>query len=190
MKKVIISILCISGIFAGEPKTFTVDVENTSLRWHAEKVTGSHWGYVTMNEGTVTVDGKKIVSGEFSVDLTSMSNKDMSDSPWADKLMNHLKSDDFFDVENHPTATFKITDTKFKGGAFSIDGDITFRGITQPITFLAVVKFAKDGPSATGQLKIDRTLFGMKYRSGQFYPEIGDKMIYDEFTVDFDLKTK
>ena len=90
MKKVIIPIICLSFLFAGNGKSFTVDVENTSLRWKGVKVTGSHWGYVTMKEGTVTIDGNKIIAGDFAVDLTTMTEEEMGDSPLKIKLLNHI----------------------------------------------------------------------------------------------------
>ena len=188
MKKMIIPIFCLSFLFAGNGKSFTVDVENTSLRWKGVKVTGSHWGYVTMKEGTVTIDGNKIIAGDFAVDLTTMTEEEMGDSPLKIKLLNHLKSDDFFDVANHPMAHFKLLHASYNQGAFMIQGALTIRGITRPVEFLAVVQFSDQEPGATGQIKIDRTKYNMKFRSGQFFPDVGDKMIYDEFTIDFEVK--
>jgi polyisoprenoid-binding protein YceI len=78
----------------------------------------------------------------------------------------------------------------FQQGKFRVKGDLTIRGITQPVEFPVLIQFSDEGPRATGQIKIDRTLYNMKYKSGNFFPEIGDKMIYDEFTVDFDIVTK
>ena len=190
MKKVIIPIICLSFLFAGNGKSFMVDVENTSLRWKGVKVTGSHWGYVTMKEGTVTMEGKNILAGNFSVELSSMTEESMGDSPWKPKLLNHLKSDDFFDVANHPTAHLKLASAVYNQGVFLIQGDLTIRGITHSVEFPAVIRFSDLGPRATGQLKIDRIKYNMKFRSGKFFPEIGDKMIFDEFTVDFDVKAK
>ena len=188
MKKSLILIFCFSLIFGGKGTTFSLDVDKSSLRWTGVKVTGSHWGYIMMKEGQVTVDGKNIISGNFTVDLDSMTEEDMGDGPWKGKLLNHLKSDDFFDVKNNPESVLKITSAVFNHGAYSIQGDLTIRGITHPIEFPAVVQFSDKGPKATGQIKIDRTLYGMKYKSGKFFPEIGDKMIYDEFTIDFEVK--
>ena len=87
-----------------------------------------------------------------------------------------------------PYTTLFRSSAVFNHGAYSIQGDLTIRGITHPIEFPAVVQFSDKGPKATGQIKIDRTLYGMKYKSGKFFPEIGDKMIYDEFTIDFEVK--
>ena len=190
MKKVIISFFCLAPLIAGDAKTYTVDVNQTSLRWKGMKVTGSHWGYVTMAEGLVIINGKNIIAGEFSVDLNSMTEEEMGDSPWKIKLLNHLKSDDFFDVTNHPVVRFKLTRATFNQGAFKFKGDMTIRGITHPVEFPAVVRFSDQGPSATGQIVIDRTNYNMKYRSGKYFPDVGDKMIYDEFTIDFSVQTK
>ena len=190
MKHLMALTICLSMLYSGEGKIYSVDLERSTLKWTGTKVTGSHWGYVTMKEGSVTLEEKKVLSGEFTVDMKIITNEDMDDSQWKAKLLNHLRSDDFFDVTNYPTASFSLKSSLFQQDKFRVKGDLTIRGITQPVEFLAMIQFSDEGPRATGQIKIDRTLYNMKYKSGKFFPEIGDKMIYDEFTVDFDIVTK
>jgi len=190
MKRIIIINILLTILFSKNIQSYTIDTENSQLRWEASKVTGSHWGYIKMKKGEIILNGEKVVSGEFFVDLNTITVEDMGVSPWAEKLVNHLKSDDFFYVENFPLASLVLISADFKKGSFTITGDLTIKGKTHPISFPAVINFSEFGPSASGQLKIDRTNYNIIYRSGKFYPDIGDKLIYDEFIIDFILKTK
>ncbi len=108
------------------------------------------------------------------------------------KLVDHLKSDDFFAVGAHPTATFIITKTvPGKSNEFTITGDLTIKGIAKSITFPAKVTESKGVYSATGKFKINRLDWGVKYNSGKFFDPkaLGDKMINDEIEIELDLKT-
>ena len=115
---------------------------------------------------------------------------DMKDSPYGKKLENHLRSSDFFDTENHSRASLIITGASHNGNLVNIAGDLTIKGISHPLEFSATVGFSDKGASAKGQIKIDRTLYDIKYRSGKYYPDIGDKMIYDFFKLEFEVKAE
>ena len=188
MKKLFILVLFLSLIYTQNEKTFTLNPDNTVLRWTAEKVTGTHWGYVKVESGSVMVKGKKILTGECIVDMSTITVMDMKDSPYGIKLENHLRSTDFFDTENHSRASLKIKSVSYKQGSVDLTGDLTIKGKSHPVEFSAVLKFSDKGATAKGQIKIDRTLYDIKYRSGKFYPDIGDKMIYDVFKLDFEVK--
>jgi len=188
MRNTFIILLSFSFLFSGDEKTYSVDLESSRLKWTATQVTKSHWGYISMKEGNIIIDGKNIISGEFQVDMTSIVVRDMDESPWRTKLENHLKSSDFFNVEKFPISQLTITKVSFNQVAFNVMGDITIRGITHPVEFPAIIQFSDSEPRATGQIKIDRTLFDVNFRSGKFFTDLGDKMIYDDFTIDFELK--
>jgi polyisoprenoid-binding protein YceI len=97
------------------------------------------------------------------------------------KLEGHLKSDDFFGVAAHPTATIKFTKVVSRGvaGEYKITANITIKNITKEIKFNAT---AKDG-TANATIKLDRSDFDIKYGSGSFFDNLGDKTIYDEFDL-------
>ena len=190
MKKLFIPVLFLSFVYAQNEKTFTLNPDNTVLRWTAEKVTGTHWGYVKVEGGSVVVKGKKILTGECIVDMSTITVMDMKDSPYGIKLENHLRSTDFFDTENHSRASLKIKSVSYKQGSVDLTGDLTIKGISHPVEFPATLGFSDKGASAKGQIKIDRTLYDIKYRSGKYFPDIGDKMIYDVFKIDFEVKAE
>lgn len=117
-----------------------------------------------------------------------MTVDDIKDANGNARLLNHLKSDDFFSVEKHPNATFVITSVKKKSGStHDITGNLTIKGITQPVTFPAEVVVNGSQLNAKATITIDRTKFDIKYRSKSFFENLGDKTIYDEFTLDVEL---
>ncbi|WP_445715767.1 YceI family protein [Flavobacterium sp.] len=165
--------------FAVNAQTKKVDVTKSSINWVGKKVTGSHEGTITLKEGALVFKGKKVVNGNFTVDMTTINTTDLS-GKGKTNLDGHLKSDDFFGVEKFPTATlvFKTIGEK-SNGVYAVTADLTIKGITHPIKFELTV----DGNMASTTLKVDRTKYDIKYGSGSFFSDLGDKTIYDEFEL-------
>jgi polyisoprenoid-binding protein YceI len=167
--------------------TFKVDASKSTVKWNAKKVTGEHTGTVNLANGALIVDGTKITGGSFEIDMTSIKCEDLTDAGYNAKLVGHLKSDDFFSVEKHPKAAFKITKAEGSGANYTLTGDMTIKGITQSISFPATVKADAKGVTATSKITLDRTKWDIRYGSKSFIPNIGDKAIYDDFTIDLTL---
>ncbi len=171
--------------FSLQSQQYNADTEKTSVKWTGEKVTGEHFGYVDLKSGTFIVKNNKIVSGEFVINLVSITNEDIESDEYNKKLVGHLKSDDFFSVEKYPTSTLVVKEsTPFKDGKTTVKGDLTIKGITKPISFDA--KKLSDS-KYEAKIVIDRTKYNVKYGSGKFFDNLGDKMIYDDFTLDIVL---
>lgn len=161
-----------------------VDVESSEVTWTGEKVTGSHHGTIQLESGYLMMEDEKIVGGEFVMDMSTITVTDLSGENKG-KLEGHLKSDDFFGVENHPTAKLVITSAASKGnGVYGIVGDLTIKNETHPITF----DLKMNEESASTQLTIDRSKYNVRYGSGSFFDNLGDKTIYDNFELDVNLK--
>ena len=157
-----------------------VDLKNSTFKWTGTKVSGSHFGKVKLKSATLDEKKGHINSGEFVMDMNSISCDDLQ-GEWMDKLIGS-KNDDFFGVDKHPTAKLKVK----HGMMGKMDAELTVKGITQPVTF----SYKQEGKKYTGTLKFDRTKFGIKYGSGSFFDNLGDKMIHDDVTVDFVVMTK
>jgi polyisoprenoid-binding protein YceI len=172
------------------PSTLTVDPAKSEINWHATKVGGEHKGIVKLAKGTLEVDGNKLKGGEFEMNMTTIVDTD-KDTPNT-RLTNHLRSDDFFSVEKHPSSTFRITKAepiaKAKPGEpnYTITGDLTIKGVTHPNTFPATVKIAGNGAEATAKVTVNRMKYDIQYRSS-FLGTAADKIIYDDFTIDLKL---
>lgn len=167
-------------------QTKKVDTSASSLKWNGKKVTGEHHGAIDLKSGSITLQNNQITEGNFVIDMSSMTNEDLSGDT-REKLLGHLKSDDFFSVESFPEATLKIkSSTKFTNGKTTVKGDLTIKGITHPIEFEA----NKSGDTYTANIEVDRTLYNVRYGSNKFFDNLGDKAIYDTFTLDVKLVTK
>ena len=166
----------------------TVNKAESQIRWEASKVTGTHWGYVPLKNSTLDYASGKITGGSFDMDMVNLTVEDLTDAKSKGNLTGHLKSDDFFSVEKFNTATFKITEAKSSNGKdYTITGTLTIKGIAQKVSFPAVVAVAGKKVTATGKITFDRTKFDIKYRSGSYFEDLADKMIYDEVKLDVKL---
>lgn len=171
-------------------KTYTVDSEASTLAWVGKKVTGQHNGEITIKSGSVDFSKTKL-DGSFTIDMTSINVLDL-EGEYKGKLEGHLKSDDFFSVEKFPTAKFEITKATTKGnGEFDVTGNLTIKGITNPVSFPAKVTTTSEGLlKATADIVFDRSKWDVKYGSGSFFDGLGDKMIYDDVELSLELIAK
>ncbi|MDO1511867.1 YceI family protein [Maribacter confluentis] len=191
MKKSLLSLalVAIFGLTATastpkEDEKKQVNVSASTVTWKGYKVTGEHNGTIKLKSGFLEMNGKKLTGGEFVVDMTTISCSDLEPGQGKEKLEGHLKSGDFFGVENHPTSKLVFTSVKpMNDTSYTVTGDLTIKGITSPVT-LVVSMFEN---KATATIKVDRTKFDIKYGSGSFFDNLGDKAIYDEFDLVVDL---
>lgn len=178
----------VSAADNGKASNLKVNSAKSELTWLGKKVTGEHTGKITLKEGTLILDGAKLTGGKFVADLNSITCTDLTDKDYNGKLIGHLKSDDFFSVEKHPTATFVVTKAVAKSaGVYDVTGNLTIKGITKPATFPVTVKTTATGAEATGKLVVDRSKYDIKYNSKSFFENLGDKMINDDFSIDVKL---
>ena len=162
----------------------TVNVEESTITWLGKKVTGQHQGTIALKSGMLKFDENTLVGGNFVIDMTSIANTDLQGGGKA-KLEGHLKSNDFFGVEKHPTATLQITKAeKQSGNTYAVTGSLSIKGITNPIAFNMDV----NENTATAAVKVDRTKYDIKYGSASFFDGLKDKAIYDDFDLNVTLK--
>ena len=176
----------------GEKAAFEIDTKASKVYWTAKKVTGEHTGYLSIAGGSLRVENNNVVGADIKMDLNSIVCTDLTDDQWNKKLVGHLKSDDFFSVEKYPNATFEITSMN-KGKnteEYDVKGNLTIKGITNEINFPAKVSMVNGVVMANGTAKLDRTKWDIRYGSGKFFEGLGDKMIYDEFEIKFDISAK
>lgn len=172
---------------------YTVDTQNSLLTWKGSKVTGSsHEGTLKLSAGTLKVEGGNLVAGNFTIDMNSLDNTDLKGKDGYEKLLGHLKSDDFFSVATFPTATFEITGATAKTGdanaTHDISGNLTIKGITKNLTFPAKVTIDPTTLNATASFFFDRALYDVKFGSKNFFENLGDNAINNEIEIKVDLK--
>jgi polyisoprenoid-binding protein YceI len=179
----------------GQSSRRAIDTENSIVEWVGAKVTGEHSGIIRLSEGYLEYDGEKILGGKFVIDMNSLENQDILRDDRKRNLEKHLKSDDFFDVSNHPTAEFEISSAVVahkvnSEQTYRFYGDLTIKGITHVIDFESDVKFTDQGARASGKMIINRAQYNIRYKSGSFYEDLGDRLIYDEFSISFNVVTQ
>lgn len=193
MKTIILTSLLITGLYA-QAEIYKADTTASQIQWTGFKKMGSsHTGQIKLKEGSVEVTKKNLTKAEFTVDMSTISNDDLVQSPeFQKKLVTHLSSEDFFNSAKYPTASFKLISAKSTGkNEFTVKGDLTMIGNTQSVEFPLTVKFEKNQALAEAKIKIDRTKWGLKYGSGNFFKELAaDKIISDEFELNIKITAK
>lgn len=170
---------------------YKVDKQQSKVNWVGKKVTGEHQGFINISDGKVITNGKTVTGGTFDIDMTSITCTDLTDKGYNDKLVGHLKSDDFFGTEKFPKATLVITSAKDLGkGQYTVAGNLTIKGITKPVEFPAAIQVTEKEVRSTARIKVDRTKYDIKYGSGSFFDNLGDKAIDNEFELNVDLIAK
>lgn len=136
-----------------------VDTTQSVVAWRGNKVSGSHNGTVKIKSGSLSVANGKITGGNFVMDLNTITDVDLS-GEYKTKLETHLKSGDFFDVANHPEATFAITEAKDS----TISGNLTIRGVSKNITFpFTTTELSETSVKAMADFNIAREDWGVSY---------------------------
>jgi polyisoprenoid-binding protein YceI len=167
---------------------FKVNTSQSAVKWNGKKVTGEHYGTIKLKSGDLKVANGQVTGGNFEMDMNSMVCEDLTNQDMNARLIGHLKSDDFFSVEKHGTSKFVLTNVKkVSGNEYEFTGNLTIKGITHPVTFKANTEVTGNQLKANGKITVDRTKYDIKFRSGKFFSDLGDNLIYDDFTLDFNL---
>jgi polyisoprenoid-binding protein YceI len=165
-----------------------VDLKKSSVEWTGKKLTGEHYGNVALTKGELLFKDIKLSGGSFEIDMTSITCSDISDDKSNKRLVDHLKSEDFFAVAKFPTAKFVITKADLTGtNNYNISGDLTIKGITHTITFPATVNIVSGVTSATATIVFDRSKYDIKFGSQSFFENLGDKLVYDDVEMKINL---
>lgn len=176
-------LLTVSAVSSAQQKK--INVATSTINWVGKKVTGQHSGTLKIKEGIVVFNKKKLKGGLITVDMTSITATDLKAGEGKEDLEGHLKTEDFFGVVKYPMAKIDFKLIADNGdGSYNVTANLTIKDVTAPVTFKIVV----NGNAASTNLKIDRTKYGIKYGSGSFFENLGDKTIADEFELAVALK--
>ena len=167
-------------------QTFKIVSTQSNIDWVGRKVTGAHNGTVAIKEGEIVLKDGKLTGGNFVIDTTSIKILDVTDPATNAQFFGHLASDDFFSTEKYPEATLVI----FSVSGNHVEGNLTIKGITHPVGFDVIVNVNEDQLTAAGKLVIDRTKYDMKFRSGNFFKDLGDTLIYNDFELNVVITAK
>jgi len=169
-----------------ENQKFEVVVPQSNIDWVGKKVTGAHNGTIAIKEGEIILSEGKLSGGKFIIDTTSIKILDVIDPSLNAQFWGHLASDDFFSSEKFPEAILEITSV----AGNHVEGNLTIKDITHAVGFNVAVNVTGDVLTATGVVVVDRTKYGMKFRSGNFFQNLGDTLIYNDFELNVNITAK
>ena len=170
--------------------TLVVDSENSIIIWTGKKIASSHEGTINILSGEIVINDDNILSGNIEVDMSSILNTDLEDEKYKNKLTSHLKNEDFFNVIEYPISTLLINSAEKNSNLdYNFTGELTIKGITHSVEFVGKVENTGVRYSANIKLIFDRTLWNIKNGSGQFFENLGDKMILDDIELNIAINT-
>ncbi len=194
MKKVffILTAMVFTASVMPAQKKLVADASATVIDWKGDKIVGSeHVGTIDLKSGWLSVDGNVITGGEFIVDMSSIKNSDVKDEKMRERLVGHLKSDDFFGVETYPHSKLVITgSTRTGDGKLLVKGSLTIKEATHPVEFTVTESKSGDALTYTAPLTFDRSLYNVRFGSGKFFANLGDNTINDDIKLTVKLVVK
>lgn len=186
----LVLIFAVASLNAQEEIKFKVDTEKSVLKWKGTKVGGAHEGTVSLKPGELIAENGAIF-GTFEIDMTSIVCTDIEDAESNRDLVGHLEGADFFDVAAHPTATLEIQGCEIRQGpdgmplGYTILGALTIKGITHSVEFPMDMIPQEGGVKCTAKFKINRTKWGINYKSKSILDDLKDAFIYDD--IEFEV---
>lgn len=158
-----------------------IDIRQSSIEWTGKKLTGEHYGNIALANSHLLVKADRLSGGAFDIDMNTITCTDITDEKSNRRLVDHLKSEDFFSVSKYPVSRFVITKVVHKGGeTYDITGNLTIKERTHPLTFPASLILKDKIVTATATLVFDRSKYDVKFGSQSFFENLGDKMVYDD----------
>lgn len=192
--------LATSILISATPKTsvekkYSIDINKSKIQWTGYYVFnfGNHYGTISLTNGELFMAENEDIKGFFEIDMHSIQTLDMKADNGGTDLTNHLKSDDFFSVDQYSTARFEILDGKKIKDAplgkanYEITGNLTIKGITNPIKFPATISMEDGTLKASAKFKFDRTKWNIRYNSGRFFDDVGDGAISDGIGMEIEI---
>ncbi len=173
----------------GEESVYEVDKQVSLVRWTGSNFVGKHTGFISIGNGIFVTNNNEVVDGHIDLDLNTIVCNNYKNDDWNKQLVDHLKSEDFFSVEQFPNAEFELTSIEKaeKEFAYTVSGQLTIKGTTNDISFPARINVSEDKMLILGKATIDRTRWGITFGSGKFYENLAGELINDEMEVRFEL---
>ena len=151
----------------------------------AKKSTKQHHGTIQIKKGQIKINDSGLINGDIEIDMSTINTTDMQ-GRGKENLDQHLKDSDFFDVKIYPISYLKFHSNgkENNNGKLKFDGELTIKNITHPILFYSEIQKLNGKLKAKANVVFDRSLYDVKYGSGKFFDNLGDRLIHDEINID------
>ncbi|WP_027381707.1 YceI family protein [Chryseobacterium daeguense] len=171
-----------------DTKNFKVNNANSIIEWTGRKVTGTHNGTIAVKEGNFTFEESKLASGKFIIDTKSIKILDIEDAETNAQFAGHLASADFFNSDHFPEAIFEIIHAEpGDSNLYNVTGNLSIKGITHQTQTALQIVMTGNIAIIDSKIVVDRTKFDIKFRSGNFFTNLGDTLIYNNFDLNVHL---
>ena len=186
---VLLGVVYSSVVFSQDVQTkYVADPSASKIEWTGKKLTGEHYGEIKLASGELIFSKQKLIAGSFEMDMASINCTDITDAKSNKRLVDHLKSEDFFSVKRYPISRFTITSVTCKSDKqCDITGSLTIKDKTNSITFPAKLQIENDKIVAKATMTFDRSKYDVKFGSQSFYENLGDKLVYDDIDISINL---
>jgi len=181
-----------SNKISPEQGVYSVIIDETELSWIGKELsTKIHTGTLNLSKGLIQVDNDKTITGNVTINMSTINVTDLQGRA-KEMLEGHLRSADFFEVENFPEATISFKSKSFNKlkNQINFEGELTIKNISNPILFNATLLESSPYLKAKAMLSFDRSKYNVRFRSGSFFENLGDKLILDDIAVNITLVTK
>lgn len=184
---------CEPEVFLGD-KILKINLEESSVNWTGRNLLNKHTGDIAIEAGLLEFGGGDLISVQFNLDMNKIRCHDLEGSDMHDVLIDHLKSDDFFDSFNYPESKFfsrrcRVLEDGIPGlPNLEVEGQLEMKGVVAPVIFEAVTGFTDDGKRLAAQacFSIDRTRWGVNYGSGKLFNRLAGHLVND--LIDLEVK--
>ena len=184
-KNLIIITILLCSAYSIYAQDKSLNLETSNIRWYGEEITGKqHYGDLKFSSGNIQINNEVVTNGSFIVNMNSLTVEDLSGGG-KKRLEGHLRSTAFFGVSDHPQASLSVSSmVEIDGNSQILDGQLTIKGVTHPINFSLTLTPENN---ASAILVFDRSKYDVRFRSGSFFDELGDKLILDEIKLEVEL---
>lgn len=188
---ILVALICFSNYSQAQKKGESkneIDLKKSRVEWTGRKLTGEHYGEIAASQGYLTFNKMRLTGGHFEIDMNSITCSDITDEKSNKRLVDHLKSDDFFSASKFPHARFEITKSEYKSeNNYLITGNLTIKGSTNALSFPATVTSDNGVTTAKATMVFDRSKYDIKFGSQSFFENLGDKLVYDDIEIKVEL---
>ncbi len=181
---------------AKTPITYQLDVKKSKLFWKGTKTIGTkHFGFLLFNSGWLHTNAAgKLNDGMFSMNMNSIKSTEHEKEEKNKGVERELRGSAFFETIKYPAASITVKSIFLteQPEHYKVEGNLTIKGSTHPIVFVATIKQSGTLLKATANLTINRVKWGIHETSevsatDRFFSNIKDNMIADEIPIVLNL---
>ncbi|TDO23786.1 YceI family protein [Pedobacter duraquae] len=178
------------SLHTGDERYLMIDSKESVIKWKGSSLNGlnAQAGYIYLSKGELRIENGQLVGGTVEVDMNTIEDKNHGRD---NKLVNHLKDPDFFEVKRFPFSTISITRVNSVNSDHKqVTANLTIKGITKPVAFQTKTEITDETIKANAKLVIDRTKWDVRYKSAKFYANLANQTMSDSIEFDIQIVAK